>query len=139
MIWWVLGEKEKGSGLLVALVIIPKAFSGVPHYLVVSEPCAIVVQQGKLVWGQNVGSRLGVEFCPDLRKAFFEELSKALVDTAFAVLSNVDGLAEREIAMASYIFCVATHVDVVVVIRGRSRLGCVKLNERGRSKLDEEG
>lgn len=37
-------------------------------------------------------------------------MSQALVDTAFTVLSNVDGLAEGEVAMAGYMFSVTTHV-----------------------------
>lgn len=35
-----------------------------------------------------------------------------LVNASFAVLSNVDSLTEREVAMACYIFRVTTHVAV---------------------------
>lgn len=48
------------GGLLAALMIVPKALSGVSYDLVVSKPCAIVVQESKFVWGKNIGSRMSV-------------------------------------------------------------------------------
>lgn len=94
-------------------MIVPETLSGVSHYLIISKAYAVVIQESKLVWWEYVGSRLRIEFGPDFGEAFFEKLGKALVDTTFAVLSDVDSLAKGEVAMASYIFCVATHVDVV--------------------------
>ena len=51
-----------GELLLAAFVVVPKAFSSVADYFVVSESCAIIVHKSELVWRQNVGLWLSVEF-----------------------------------------------------------------------------
>ena len=39
-----------GKLLLAAFVIVPKSFGSVANYFVISESCAIVVHESKLVW-----------------------------------------------------------------------------------------
>jgi hypothetical protein len=52
---------------------------------------------------------MGVEFCPDFGQSFFEKLGELLIDTAVAVLGNMDSLAQRDLAVAGWIFYVTTH------------------------------
>jgi hypothetical protein len=49
-----------GELLLAAFVIVPKAFSSVADYFVISKSCAIIVHKRELVWRQDIGLWLSV-------------------------------------------------------------------------------
>jgi hypothetical protein len=97
--------------LLSAFMIVPETFCSVSDNFVVAESGPIVVQEREFIRWQYIRRWLSVEFCPDFREFSFQELSEKLIYASFAILSDVNSLSKGEVAVASYIFCVTTHVD----------------------------
>lgn len=85
-------------------MVVPEAPHGCFYQVRVAESRAVVVDEGKLVGRQDVRGRLLLDAGVDFAQLALEILGQTLVDAAFGVLGNVDGLAEREGAVAGNIF-----------------------------------
>lgn len=91
-------------------MVVPEPFCCTSYDVVVAKPSSVVIQKRKFVLSKDIGIGLSIQSRPNTSEVFFKELREALVNSSFAVLGNVNSLAKGKLPVASYIFCVPTHV-----------------------------
>jgi hypothetical protein len=91
-------------------VIVPKPFCSILYNNVVTETWPVVIEKSEFVRREDVCCGLSVEFCPDFCQTSLEKVCEALVNATVTILSDVNSLSKRDLAVAGYVFQVTTHV-----------------------------